>query len=95
MTTTLTIYREETELEVEVSSDDTSVGYVDHDTGPFVADECIPLTPLEEEEAREKMLSAALSLAKRDIDFSVDDYVPTNREQDAAADRYFSNLFKP
>lgn len=86
----LTIYRDETELEVEISSDDTTTGYVDVAIGSFAVDQPIPLTPNEQEEAEEMLLSKALSLAKRDIDFEVDDYRPSNREQDAAADRYFA-----
>lgn len=89
------IERNGIEIRVEINSEGTSIAWVVKDTGRRHKEDAIKLTETEENDARERLFSMAISLAKRGIDFSVDDYMPTNREQDAAADRYFSNLFKP
>jgi hypothetical protein len=99
----LTITREGHEVEVEVAPDNPGVGYVIEDTAQYdesgehrvgmlyLEDESIPLTLLEEEEARER-LEEANSPRGEDEDIpDEDDEIPSRREQDAAADAYFGN----
>lgn len=88
--TQISIERPSGEICVDVSSDNPGMGYAAESKSGYLKDEAIPLTAKEQEDAEEQLLAKALSLAKRDIDFEVDAYTPTAREQDAAADRYFA-----
>jgi len=95
-----TIIRQGHDVEVEVAPDDPGLGYVIKDTPEYdetgeepvgmlyLADESIPLTLLEEEEARERLEEANAPRGEDDIPDD-DDEVPTKRAQDAAADAYF------
>lgn len=86
MTTFLSIERNETELLVEVDSEAPGIGYVDESVGSFAKDQPIQLTQKEQDDAEERLLTAALCLAKRDIDFEVD--TMSGPEMDRAADRH-------
>jgi hypothetical protein len=102
----LTITREGHDVEVEVAPDNPGVGYVIEDTPEYeetgdqlvgmlyLADETIPLTLLEEEEARERLQEANRSRGEDDDPYDDDDEIPTKRQQDAAADAYFRNRFR-
>jgi hypothetical protein len=98
----LTITREGHEVEVEVAPDNPGVGYVIEDTPQYdetgerpvgmlyLADESIPLTLLEEDEARDRL--EEVNTRRRDDDIpDDDDEILSKREQDAAADAYFGN----
>ena len=87
-------------MDVEVAPDNPGMGYVIEDTPQYdengddligilyFADESIPLTLLEEEEARERLEEA--NAPRRDDDFpDEEDDLLSKREQDAAADAYF------
>jgi hypothetical protein len=101
--TILTILRQGHDVEVEVAPDNPRLGYVIEDTIQYdesgeqevgmlyLADESIPLTLLEEEEARERLEEA--NAPRRDAGNipEEDDVIPSRREQDAAADAYFGN----
>ena len=98
----LTITRQGHDVEVEVAPDNPGLGYVIKDTVEYdetgesevgmlyFADESIPLTLLEEEDARERLEEA--NSPREDDDFPDEDAkIPSKREQDAAADAYFGN----
>jgi len=99
----LIITRQGHDVEVEVAPDNPGLGYVIEDTAEYdesgerkvgmlyLADESIPLTLLEEEEARERLEEA--NSPRRDDSDIPDEYdeIPSRREQDAAADAYFGN----
>jgi hypothetical protein len=101
-----TITRHGHDVEVEVAPDNPGLAYVTQDTPEYdenseepvgmlyLADESIPLTLLEEEEARER-LGEANSPRGADDDFpEEDEEIPSKREQDAAADAYFGNRLR-
>lgn len=92
MTTFLSIERDDTELLVEVDSEATGIGYVDEAVGSFSKDQPIQLTQKEQDDAEERLLTAVLCLAKRDIDFEVD--TMSGPEMDRAADRYFEQRIR-
>lgn len=85
--TQISIERPSGEICVDVSSDNPGMGYAAESKSGYLKDEAIPLTAKEQEGAEERMLTREICLAKRDIDFEVDDYTP--REMDAAGERYF------
>jgi hypothetical protein len=102
----LIITRQGHEVEVEVAPDNPGLGYVIEDTAQYdedgehkigmlyLADESIPLTLLEEEDARERLEEA--NTARRDDDDypGENDEIPSRREQDAAADAYFGHRLR-
>ena len=99
-----TISRHGHDVEVEVSPDNPGLGYVLEDTPEYdeagghitgvlyLADESIPLTLLEEEEARERLAEANALRGAGDFDpDDPDEELPTGREMDRAADAYFGS----
>jgi hypothetical protein len=101
----LSIVRQEHDVEVEVAPDNPGIGYVIEDTKEYdetgenevgmlyLADESIPLTLLEEEEARERLEEANSPRHDDDVP-DEDDEIPSKRQQDAAADAYFGHRFR-